>query len=478
MKTKYSMKPKRLQARALAQRNPRTTLALVIAAALITSLFADLASFAVTRAFGAASAQAAEGVEVWWPGSGAHVTGTQPFKAMLSGSDVSSYEMFWQVDGGTWNWMDNNSTDYPHKETSVDLSGWNWKGQGPYTVNFIARKNGQVVSQRSVQVYVDSGSRSSVSAALPTPSVQTVVSQTGQTAAQITAAPVSATAQPSQSGEFYVAAGSPAASQADAWRSSRPDDAAAMDMLAQTPTARWFGSWSGDIESAVNSYVSAAASVGETPVLVAYNIPGRDCGGYSSGGTSDYLSWIRGFARGVGGRKALVVLEPDSLAQATCLSGDAQNERYMFLSSAVSALKSAGASVYLDAGHSGWVSADDMAQRLRRANIGAADGFALNVSNFDTTSSEASYGSDLSGKLGGKHYVIDTSRNGNGSSGEWCNPWGRAIGAKPTRSTGNSLIDAYLWLKTPGESDGSCNGGPSAGSWWPDYALGLVRNAH
>ncbi|HEU4535784.1 MAG TPA: glycoside hydrolase family 6 protein, partial [Polyangiaceae bacterium] len=72
---------------------------------------------------------------------------------------------------------------------------------------------------------------------------------------------------------------------------------------------------------------------------------------------------------------------------------------------------------------------------------------------------------------------IDTSRNGKGSNGEWCNPSGRALGASPTASTGDPLVDAFFWLKAPGESDGACNGGPSAGTFWPDYALGLAQRA-
>jgi cellulase/cellobiase CelA1 len=36
---------------------------------------------------------------------------------------------------------------------------------------------------------------------------------------------------------------------------------------------------------------------------------------------------------------------------------------------------------------------------------------------------------------------------------------------------------AFLWIKTPGESDGSCGGGPQAGKWWADYALELSRMA-
>lgn len=44
------------------------------------------------------------------------------------------------------------------------------------------------------------------------------------------------------------------------------------------------------------------------------------------------------------------------------------------------------------------------------------------------------------------------------------------------KDTGNTFIDAFLWVKPPGESDGTCNGGPPAGKFWLDYALGLIRN--
>ena len=81
--------------------------------------------------------------------------------------------------------------------------------------------------------------------------------------------------------------------------------------------------------------------------------------------------------------------------------------------------------------------------------------------------------------MGGKHFVVDTSRNGLGPTpdGQWCNPPGRALGAAPTLETGDPAADAFLWIKRPGESDGACNGGPSAGTWWADYALGLARRA-
>jgi endoglucanase len=121
-----------------------------------------------------------------------------------------------------------------------------------------------------------------------------------------------------------------------------------------------------------------------------------------------------------------------------------------------------------------------MAQRLRKAGVAQARGFALNVSNYQTTEASIAYGDRLARLLGRKHYIVDTSRNGLGPwSGPeyWCNPPDRALGPRPTTRTASQLADAYLWIKTPGESDGTCKGGPPAGQWWPEYALGLAVRA-
>jgi hypothetical protein len=44
---------------------------------------------------------ASASISVWWPTNGAHVQNVQPLKGVVSGLDVTQYEMFWQVDGGT-----------------------------------------------------------------------------------------------------------------------------------------------------------------------------------------------------------------------------------------------------------------------------------------------------------------------------------------------------------------------------------------
>jgi endoglucanase len=295
------------------------------------------------------------------------------------------------------------------------------------------------------------------------------------------ASPPPISANPFSGAKFFIDPDSNAKRQADAWRSSRPADAAQMDKIAAQPQADWFGDWNGDVHSAVSGRVSTIRAAGALPVLVAYNIPLRDCGGYSGGGATSpdaYRSWIRSFAAGIGTGKAVVILEPDALAGMDCLSQSDQQTRLALLSDAVSVLGSSpGTAVYLDAGHSHWQSASVMASRLRSAGVGMAQGFSLNVSNFNTTADERTYGDTVSGAIGGEHFLIDTSRNGLGSNGEWCNPPGRALGDRPTASTGDPLADAYFWIKRPGESDGTCNGGPPAGQWWPDYALGLAQRA-
>ena len=281
---------------------------------------------------------------------------------------------------------------------------------------------------------------------------------------------------------FFVDAQSNARQTADAWRSSRPGDAAMMEKIASAPQAYWFGGWNADVEADVKAAVASAASATAMPVLVAYNIPQRDCGSYSAGGASSadgYRSWIRAFTRGIGSQEALVILEPDALAGMDCLNATDRQTRVDLLSFAVTTLRDAGAMVYIDGGHSRWHSVETMAPRLKAAGIEQATGFALNVSNFHTTAEQVTYGNALSALVGGKHYVIDTSRNGLGSAGdsEWCNPDGRALGEHPNSNTGHALVDAYLWVKRPGESDGACNGHPAAGTWMPEYALGLAKRA-
>jgi endoglucanase len=275
-----------------------------------------------------------------------------------------------------------------------------------------------------------------------------------------------------------------AATQAQAWEGSRPADAKLIAKIAKQPAGWWMGEWSGEIEPAVHNLGNATNASGMVPVIVVYNIPNRDCGQYSKGGSTSsdaYKKWIHDFASGAGSFRMIVVLEPDALGLLTkCLSPADQKARLALIHDAVKTLEATpGVSVYLDAGHAKWIAADDMAKRLKGAGIDDADGFALNTSNYIATDENVKYGKAISAALGGKHFIVDTGRNGNGATPDlaWCNPKGRALGSAPTTDTGDPVVDAYFWTKPPGESDGECNGGPKAGEFWPEEALELVKNA-
>ncbi|MGO9839325.1 MAG: glycoside hydrolase family 6 protein [Polyangiaceae bacterium] len=283
---------------------------------------------------------------------------------------------------------------------------------------------------------------------------------------------------------LYVNPYNPAAQQARNWEASRPADAKLLEKIGSQPVGRWVGEWSGDVETAAHTLGAGTNPDGMIPLVVLYNIPNRDCGQYSAGGSTSneaYRAWIRQFAKGANGYRLIVVLEPDALGLLTkCLSPADQQARLATIKDAVDVLEATpGTSVYIDAGNAKWVPAEDMAKRLLAAGVANADGFALNVSNYIATEATVAYGHAISVATGGKHFIVDTGRNGNGATSEaqWCNPDGRALGNPPSATTGDPLIDAFSWVKPPGESDGTCNGGPKAGDFWPEQALGLAKRA-
>ncbi|MEM7157926.1 MAG: glycoside hydrolase family 6 protein [Myxococcota bacterium] len=283
---------------------------------------------------------------------------------------------------------------------------------------------------------------------------------------------------------LYMNPWSRSSTQADMWRKERPDDAKIMDEIAKQPVSLWFGDWTPDVEKEIRTETQNAHGQGALTLMVLYNIPNRDCGLYSAGGVEDgeaYRQWIGKAARGLGDSPAAVILEPDALGNlADCLDAAGQKERLDLISGAVTTLSKSGqTAVYIDAGNAKWHPPEVMAERLQKAGIANARGFALNVSNYITTEDSIAYGVAISELLGGKPFVIDTSRNGNGPTdgAQWCNPHGRAVGEPPLSKTADPRVDAYLWIKVPGESDGECNGGPAAGNWWPPMAIELARGA-
>jgi endoglucanase len=357
--------------------------------------------------------------------------------------------------------------------------------------------------------------------------------------------------------------------------------------LSRVPSSTWFTDGTpAEVKREVRKLVKHTDR--KVPVLVAYNIPFRDCALYSAGGAlgvAEYKAWIDGFAAGIGREEVAVVLEPDGLGVIpwyTTLDGqlercqppeydpvttgrDAAAERFEMLNYAVDRLKQQpNAVVYLDGTNTSWLNVGEASDRLVKAGVQRADGFFLNVSNYEFTENSTAYGTWISqciayatqvvpgdyascgnqywsggpandwtgvtlsnqgiwsptatdpalntagidsryeAALGGvepsTHFVIDTSRNGRGAwaapagvypdAETWCNPPDRGLGLRPTTTTGNELVDALLWIKIPGESDGQCYRGlggpedpergmvdPAAGQWFPEQARELIELA-
>jgi endoglucanase len=402
------------------------------------------------------------------------------------------------------------------------------------------------------------------------------------------------------SARFFVPLPTSAALKQEATllRDGERAEAAQLARMLSTPQAVWFTSGSpAQVERQVRVTMAEAALEGAVPVLVAYDIPGRDCAQYSAGGAltdADYQAWIAAFAAGIGHGKAVVILEPDALGNMPSDCSIPAGADYPFtdqgritdLSDAVGEVEAdPNTLVYLDGTHSAWQQVGNIAERLVEAGVQQAQGFYLDVSNYQYTSNNIAYGTwvsdciayaEASGAIGSgavepgsyqaetsffngscpnqywnggpatdfqgtamnnyvpwndetpspadlpdpdtvagingayandlasvgaaatTHFVIDTSRNGEGpdpmtggpdadmadyaaapfdqptgvistlQAGNWCNPPGSGLGLAPTANTGVPLVDAYLWVKLPGESDGECDSAGGVRAW--DYS--------
>ncbi|MEV4167109.1 glycoside hydrolase family 6 protein [Nonomuraea dietziae] len=366
---------------------------------------------------------------------------------------------------------------------TVSLTTTSKRFSFPFTSS-LSTSGGQVSFQlgknASFSFYLDNVSLTETSSTSPSPTPSPTTTPT--TSPTTTPKPEEPGSGPvAMTDGFYV---DPQSNPAIWVRANAGDSRAARikSSISDKPMARWFGNWSGDVGAAVSRHVAAADAANKLPVLVAYNIPGRDaCGGHSGGGAgseSAYKTWISAFASGIGNRPAIVVIEPDSLGDFGCMTDTAIQARNRMLVYATQQFrdKAPNAWAYLDGGNAGWVAAGTMATRLKNAGVGNIRGFSVNVSNYYTTAQSATYASSVSASLGGgATFVIDTSRNGNGSNGEWCNPAGRKLGT-PTQLGGGGGAEMLLWVKIPGDSDGNCGIAPNvpAGQFSPAIAIRLI----
>nr|WP_157528971.1 glycoside hydrolase family 6 protein [Kibdelosporangium sp. MJ126-NF4] len=264
------------------------------------------------------------------------------------------------------------------------------------------------------------------------------------------------------------------------WLAEHPDHPRAAEIrirIGNVAQARWVGP--GGEGGYTADYVAAAAKDNKLPMLVAYAVPDRDCGGHSSGGLKDadaYIAWAGRFSSSIGNRPAVVVLEPDSTL--ACFD----SERVRALRGAIDALtKNAPKTwVYLDAGDGRWNKPEDIAPRFKQIGTQGLRGFSVNVSNYNTRKTVEAFAKGMREQGIGLPYVWDISRNGAGpdAAGNWCNPAGRELGALP-QAGGAAGADASLWIKHPGTSDGDCGAyrGTSSGEFTAQIAGDLIDAA-
>lgn len=286
----------------------------------------------------------------------------------------------------------------------------------------------------------------------------------------------------------------------DAWRVAKDPSRSEQERrdaynIAATPAGIWLGGYPGDGE-AVERITTEGHQNSAVPQFVLYAIPGRDCGGFATGGLADdeqYRTWIDGISAGLADRMAILVLEPDAVS--FCHDDPATRERWSALMTYAAVTihdNNPHAVMYVHAG-SGRPdpTPDDMAQRLAESGVEYMRGFAMNVSGLGATADQEAYGDELVAALEAegfpdKRYVVDTSRNGlgrtdnPGAAYNSCNNMNAALGQRPTTEVQNPRVDAYLWIKRPGESDGLCHesdtDAPNSG-WYPALARNLVANA-
>jgi endoglucanase len=275
-------------------------------------------------------------------------------------------------------------------------------------------------------------------------------------------------------------------------RKGRRGAASLMWRIAREPRFRWFGRWNRPVARRVREYLRcvAAEQPGAVPLMVVMRHQGKGCGGYTGGGPAEDArtrAWYRNFARAVGGARVIIGFEPDSLGTVDCLAPSRRDDRIKTLAYGVDVLSQLpNATIYLEAGASDWEPAARTAKQLRRIGISKVRGFMLNATHHDWTRNNIRHGLDISRRVGGKPFIINTSYNGRGplhyrnhrrrTINVWCHPPNRGLGIRPTTRTDHPKVDAYMYINRPGYSAGACNGGPlPVGSWWPERALMYAR---
>jgi endoglucanase len=200
---------------------------------------------------------------------------------------------------------------------------------------------------------------------------------------------------------------------------------------------------------------------------------------------------INAVVAGTGNRPAVYLLELDAIGSSSCIlksksAGGAWESALKYEVDQFAKLPHAV--VYVEAGYSDGNSPSYTAKALNRVDIRKIRGFFTNDTHNEWTSNEVKWGEKISKMTHGAHFIVDTAQNGQGPKlnphpskqgvEDLCNPLGRGLGPPTTTATGFPDVDAYMWTHIPGNSTGTCNGGPSGGLFFPAYAEGLASRAN
>ena len=277
--------------------------------------------------------------------------------------------------------------------------------------------------------------------------------------------------------KLYVDPDSEAAQAEQHYAQSNPHWASMLARIAGEPGARRFWMWNmgSDVEGQVAHYLETTqvTEPGTTVMLSSYNLVHGACGSTATPAfESQYDNYMDQTAAGIGNFHVLYFLELDSIITAPCLTPPQLAIRLAELRYAVSALeRDPHVLVYIDAGAADALSAARTARLLSGAGVAQAQGFFLNSTHFDWTQTELRYGDDISRRLGGAHFIINTGENGKGplvpasrvkqGNEILCNPPGRGLGPlsvsqQVATPTGYPDADGFLSFSNPGGSGGQC----------------------
>ena len=276
---------------------------------------------------------------------------------------------------------------------------------------------------------------------------------------------------------------------------------AALSKIAAQPEAQRFSIYSmGGGPGAIFSQAekifchNLTADPGSIPIINTYflhpALGGCPTPAQVSAYTPTFQRRIDEMAAATGRRPAVYLLELDALGSSSCYarSGSLPAWEAMLRYEVDKMAALPHTVVYLEAGYSDSNSPGYTARALNAIGIGHIRGFFTNDTHINWTINEVRWAEKISRMTRGAHYIVNTAQNGNGplmnrnrvryGNEDLCNPPGRGLGPLPTTNTGFPHADAFLWTHMPGNSSGSCNGGPAAGKFWVGRAIDMASHAN